>query len=42
MAADRFYIYRVGATDACALTAIKGDPRLPATVARMVGNFGCK
>ena len=33
MAADRFYIYRVGATDACALTAIKGDPRLPATVA---------
>jgi hypothetical protein len=29
MAAERFYIYRIGSTDACALTASKGDPRLP-------------
>jgi hypothetical protein len=29
MAAERFYIYRSGGTDACALTAAKNDPRLP-------------
>lgn len=29
MAAERFYIYRSGATDACALTRAKDDPRLP-------------
>ena len=30
MAAERFYIYRCGATDACALTAVKNEPRLRA------------
>jgi hypothetical protein len=25
----RLYIYRVGATDRCALTAVKNEPRLP-------------
>jgi hypothetical protein len=29
MTAERFYIYRCGATDACVLTQTKGDPRLP-------------
>lgn len=29
MAAERFYVYRSGATDACALTGAKPDPRLP-------------
>jgi hypothetical protein len=29
MAAERFYIYRSGETDACALTGAKDDPRLP-------------
>ena len=29
MAVDRFYIYRSGKTEACALTREKDDPRLP-------------
>lgn len=29
MAVERFYIYRSGATEACALTGAKDDPRLP-------------
>ena len=29
MGAERFYIYRCGKTDACAVTATKGEPRLP-------------
>jgi hypothetical protein len=29
MTAERFYVYRCGATDACVLTQTKGDPRLP-------------
>jgi hypothetical protein len=29
MTAERFYIYRRGTTDACALTREKGDSRLP-------------
>ncbi len=33
MAAERFYIYRSGETDACALTGAKGDPRLPPAAA---------
>jgi len=28
MAAERFYIYRCGATASCALTAVKNEPRL--------------
>ena len=28
MAAERFYIYRCGKTDACAVTATKDEPRL--------------
>jgi hypothetical protein len=28
MAAERFYIYRCGKTDACAVTAAKDEPRL--------------
>ena len=34
MPVERLYIYRCGATNACALTAEKGDPRLPAPLAR--------
>jgi len=30
MAAERFYIYRCGNTDSCAVTGTKGDTRLPA------------
>jgi len=30
MTVERFYIYRSGTTNACALTREKGDPRLPA------------
>jgi len=30
MGAERFYIYRGGDTDACAVTAVKNEPRLPA------------
>jgi hypothetical protein len=30
MAAERFYIYRCGATASCALTAVKNEPRLRA------------
>jgi hypothetical protein len=33
MAAERFYVYRSGVTDACALTGAKDDPRLPSTIA---------
>jgi hypothetical protein len=33
MAAERFYVYRSGETDACALTGAKDDPRLPHAVA---------
>ncbi len=33
MAAERFYIYRSGVTDACALTGAKDDPRLPPAAA---------
>jgi hypothetical protein len=33
VAAERFFIYRSGATDACALTRAKDDPRLPAATA---------
>jgi hypothetical protein len=29
----RLYIYRVGATDRCAVTAVKNEPRLPALAA---------
>jgi hypothetical protein len=29
----RLYIYRVGATDRCALTALKNEPRLPPVAA---------
>jgi hypothetical protein len=29
----RLYIYRVGATDRCALTAVKDEPRLPPVAA---------
>jgi len=29
MTAERFYVYRCGATDACALTRKKGDTHLP-------------
>ena len=29
MAPERFYIYRCGKTDACAVTATKEEPRLP-------------
>src|SRR5262245_9713948 len=29
----RLYIYRVGATDRCALTAVKNEPRLPPATA---------
>ncbi len=32
MAAERFYIYRCGQTDSCALTAAKNDARLPDTL----------
>ena len=31
MAAERFFIYRCGATTSCALTATKDEPRLPPT-----------
>jgi hypothetical protein len=30
MGAERFYIYRCGDTDACAVTAVKNEPRLSA------------
>ena len=33
MPAQRFYVYRCGATNAWALTGEKGDPRLPAPLA---------
>ena len=33
MAAEQFYVYRSGETDACALTGAKGDPRLPPAMA---------
>jgi len=33
MTTERFYIYRCGTTDACALTKAKGDSRLPPAVA---------
>ena len=33
MPVERLYIYRRGETNACALTAEKGDPRLPAPLA---------
>ncbi len=33
MAAERFYVYRSGETDACALTGAKDDPRLPPAIA---------
>ena len=33
MTAERFYVYRSGTTDACALTRRKGDTRLPPAVA---------
>ena len=33
MPVQRFYIYRYGATNACALTGEKGEPRLPAPLA---------
>ena len=33
MPAQRLYIYRLGATNACALTGEKGDSRLPAPLA---------
>ena len=33
MAAERFFIYRSGVTDACALTGAKDDPRLPPAAA---------
>jgi hypothetical protein len=33
MTAERFYVYRSGTTDACALTRKKGDTRLPPAVA---------
>ena len=33
MTAERFYIYRCGTTDMCALTKTKGDTRLPPAVA---------
>jgi hypothetical protein len=29
----RLYIYRIGATDRCALTAVKNEPRLPPVAA---------
>ena len=32
MAIERLYIYRSGATENCALTGIKNDPRLPSSV----------
>jgi hypothetical protein len=33
MSVERLYVYRRGETNACALTAEKGDPRLPAPLA---------
>jgi hypothetical protein len=33
MTAERFYIYRCGTTDSCALTKTKGDTHLPPAVA---------
>ena len=33
MPLQRLYIYRCGTTNACALTGVKGDPRLPAPLA---------
>jgi hypothetical protein len=33
MTAERFYVYRSGSTDVCALTRKKGDTRLPLAVA---------
>ena len=33
MAVQRFYVYRSGVTNACALTGAKDDPRLPPAVA---------
>ena len=33
MPVQRLYIYRYGATNACALTGKKGEPRLPAPLA---------
>ena len=33
MPVQRLYIHRCGATNACALTADKGEPRLPAPLA---------
>ena len=33
MAVQRFYVYRSGVTNACALTGAKDDPRLPPVVA---------
>ncbi|HEY5827096.1 MAG TPA: hypothetical protein VIV01_01935, partial [Hyphomicrobiaceae bacterium] len=33
MAAERFYVYRSGESDACALTGAKDDPRLPLAAA---------
>ncbi len=35
----RIYIYRSGATDACALTAAKCEPRLPPTCGRGTWQF---
>jgi len=37
----RIYIYRSGATDNCALTGTKNDPRLPSALLRTIGGFGC-
>jgi hypothetical protein len=39
MAAERFYIYRSGDTDACALTGTKDDPRLPSGGAQGTWQF---
>jgi hypothetical protein len=33
MAVERYYIYRSGGTDACAVTGAKDDPRLPPPIA---------
>lgn len=32
MVAQRFYIYRCGKSDSCAVTAVKNDPRLVGTL----------
>ena len=38
----RIYVYRSGATDNCALTGTKNDPRRRLLPRRTIGGFGCR